>query len=69
MHFEGSNDPGSARRKRRVCLCCAGDFESAWAGERICPRCKGSAAWRDDLAKAGANHARYRGKVRRKGLS
>jgi hypothetical protein len=63
------NDPGLARRKRRACLCCAGAFDSGWAGERICPRCKASATWRDDLAKSGSNHARYQAKVGRKNVS
>jgi len=57
------------RPKRRVCLCCAKAFESAWAGERICPHCKASAAWREDLAGNSSNHARYGGKNRRKGVS
>lgn len=47
------------RRKQRGCLCCEKAFDSGWAGERICPRCKGSATWREDTARNGANHARY----------
>jgi hypothetical protein len=31
---------------RRRCLRCEATFDSAWAGERICPSCKGTAAWR-----------------------
>jgi hypothetical protein len=34
------------QRKARICLSCRGTFDSAWVGERICPRCKGSATWR-----------------------
>ena len=32
-------------RKRR-CLRCGVDFASEWAGERICPECKGNRAYR-----------------------
>lgn len=32
--------------KLRQCLRCRSTFESAWSGERICSRCKGSHAWR-----------------------
>ena len=35
--------------KTRRCLRCDGTFESEWAGERICPRCKSSAAWRSGM--------------------
>lgn len=34
-------------RKPRACLGCDTVFDSAWAGERICPRCRGSSAWRN----------------------
>ena len=32
--------------KVRRCLSCEATFDSQWAGERICPRCKHSSAWR-----------------------
>jgi hypothetical protein len=32
--------------KTRRCLKCRKDFVSAWAGERVCPKCKHSADWR-----------------------
>ena len=32
--------------KQRSCLMCKDPFPSAWPGERICKRCKESAAWR-----------------------
>lgn len=35
--------------KIRQCLRCRSDFESAWAGERICSRCKSSNAWRSSV--------------------
>ncbi|WP_420349010.1 hypothetical protein [Pelagibius sp.] len=31
----------------RRCLMCRDRFESAWHGERICKRCKSTAAWRE----------------------
>ncbi|PIW29758.1 MAG: hypothetical protein COW30_04275 [Rhodospirillales bacterium CG15_BIG_FIL_POST_REV_8_21_14_020_66_15] len=34
--------------KKRSCLRCDTLFMSTWSGERICPRCKGSSAWRND---------------------
>jgi hypothetical protein len=35
--------------KLRSCLRCQGHFHSEWAGERICPRCKGTSAWRSGI--------------------
>lgn len=35
--------------KVRHCLRCQGAFESQWAGERICARCKSSNAWRSGI--------------------
>jgi hypothetical protein len=32
--------------KRRKCLRCGDAFESQWAGERICVKCKRSSTWR-----------------------
>lgn len=32
--------------KVRQCLKCATEFPSQWSGERICPRCKSTNAWR-----------------------
>jgi uncharacterized paraquat-inducible protein A len=32
--------------KVRQCLRCKATFPSKWSGERICPRCKSTAAWR-----------------------
>ncbi len=34
------------KRLERTCLNCKTTFDSAWAGERICARCKGTSAWR-----------------------
>lgn len=33
-------------QKIRNCLICKSPFPSAWAGERICRRCKSTSAWR-----------------------
>jgi len=41
-----SPDP---ERKTRTCLMCRRKFLSAWAGERICKRCKATAAWRNGM--------------------
>lgn len=32
--------------KTRKCLMCGSSFPSAWAGERICRKCKSSSTWR-----------------------
>jgi len=47
MTNEAAIDHGEHRRMRRPCLRCQAMFDSAWAGERICVRCKGSNAWRN----------------------
>lgn len=31
---------------KRACLSCSLPFQSQWADERICKRCKSSAVWR-----------------------
>ena len=36
--------------KTRTCLKCNEPFESRWAGERVCRRCKGSHDWRERVA-------------------
>lgn len=35
--------------KLRPCLRCRTEFQSKWAGERICARCKGTTAWRSGV--------------------
>lgn len=32
--------------KKRRCLMCHTEFESTWAGERVCRQCKSSSQWR-----------------------
>lgn len=34
------------KEKTRRCLVCSEDFLSAWAGERVCKKCRSSTAWR-----------------------
>ncbi len=33
--------------KQRNCLMCSREFQSRHIGERVCPNCKGTAAWRE----------------------
>ncbi len=33
-------------QKTRKCLLCGTQFASEWAGERVCKKCKATAAWR-----------------------
>jgi hypothetical protein len=44
---DGEEEHGHShlQRKTRRCLMCHTPFDSAWAGERICRRCKSSAGW------------------------
>lgn len=37
-------------QKKRDCLMCREAFMSTWPGERVCSRCKKSAAWRNALS-------------------
>lgn len=41
------NTLAGAPVKKRQCLMCHDTFPSKWAGERICPRCKGTTTWRE----------------------
>jgi hypothetical protein len=40
--------PSDLPRKRK-CLMCKEDFQSEWSGERICQKCKKTAAWRSGV--------------------
>lgn len=42
--YEELNRPGE--EKTRKCLICKTPFQSAWAGERVCRRCKATSTWR-----------------------
>ncbi|MGD1877694.1 MAG: hypothetical protein ACFB13_09365 [Kiloniellaceae bacterium] len=49
-----SDDP-----KQRQCLRCQENFDSQWAGERICARCKSSSTWRSGIpVRAGTSSGR-----------
>lgn len=49
LHELPDERPGQDEPKARRCLRCHSVFESQWAGERICLRCKGSNAWRSGI--------------------
>ncbi len=42
----GSFETTGHQEKVRRCLSCSEDFNSAWAGERVCKKCRSSARWR-----------------------
>jgi len=46
LYRKAENDPPQ-QTKLRHCLKCQAPFESAWSGERVCPKCKTSRDWRD----------------------
>lgn len=50
MKTKQTNEPpvlsATETPKQRKCLTCREPFESEWTGNRICKRCKASAAWR-----------------------
>ena len=48
---ETSEPKRTTEQKVRKCLICRSPFLSAWAGERICGRCKDTAAWRSGAFK------------------
>lgn len=59
---DGSDDPPAAQVARaRQCLRCRESFASEWSGERICPRCKGTAAWRAGVPPQYAPNRKPRG--------
>lgn len=45
---EDAGDYGAPNHqaKTRRCLSCGEDFPSAWAGERVCKKCRSSTKWR-----------------------
>jgi len=43
---ERDQEARHGEEKIRNCLICKTPFPSAWAGERICRRCKSTSAWR-----------------------
>jgi hypothetical protein len=45
-HEDERETPRADEAKIRNCLVCKSPFPSAWAGERVCRRCKATSAWR-----------------------
>jgi hypothetical protein len=45
-HADDIDDEISHTPKTRRCLMCHTQFESTWAGERVCRQCKSSSQWR-----------------------
>ncbi len=56
-------------RLQRLCLNCKAVFDSAWAGERVCPRCKGTTAWRNGASIEAGNFSQSSSRSGRKGSS
>jgi uncharacterized paraquat-inducible protein A len=56
-------------RLPRACLNCKAVFDSAWAGERVCPRCKGTTTWRNGASTAASNFGQSASRSGRKGSS
>ncbi len=52
LYRKVENEPPQ-QTKLRHCLKCQAPFESAWSGERVCPKCKTSRVWRDGIAAYG----------------
>jgi hypothetical protein len=61
-------DP-NARPSGRACLRCKAIFDSAWAGERICPRCKGTTSWRNGASAGTTGSSQNQSRSGRKGGS
>jgi hypothetical protein len=57
------------KRLERTCLSCKTTFDSAWAGERICVRCKGSSAWRTGASATLTGSNQSQSRSGRKGTS
>ena len=47
VNYKTSEAKQETDRETRPCLLCREPFPSEWAGERVCPRCKSTAAWRN----------------------
>ncbi len=45
-----NNGEINSEAKTRSCLVCRESFPSEWAGERICRKCKSTAAWRSGVS-------------------
>jgi 5-methylcytosine-specific restriction endonuclease McrA len=60
---------GTFQRLNRTCLSCRTQFDSAWAGERICQRCKGTTTWRNGAATTASRSDRSHSRAAPKGSS
>ena len=49
LYRKAENEPPQ-QTKFRHCLKCQAPFESAWSGERVCPKCKTLRVWREGAA-------------------
>jgi hypothetical protein len=61
--------PSAFRRRQRTCLGCKAIFDSAWAGERICQRCKETTVWRSGASTSVASSNPNQSRSGRKGSS
>jgi hypothetical protein len=61
--------PGLFKRHRRSCLGCRTQFDSEWAGERICQRCKATTAWRNGASTSVTSSNQNQSRSGRKGGS
>ena len=43
--------PAVRQAKPRRCLLCSVQFDSEWAGDRVCHRCRRSSTWRQGIPK------------------
>ncbi|SIN84970.1 hypothetical protein SAMN05444002_0989 [Vannielia litorea] len=58
----GTSKATSDIAAERLCLRCRSVFWSEGFGERICPRCKGSAVWRSAVSEGGGQGRRSSGR-------
>lgn len=63
--LRNDEDVHAAQRRKRACLKCTETFESAWFGERICRRCKGTSSWQSGGSLVSAGGRSRSGAVRR----
>ena len=47
---QGTDAQNKAEQKKRLCLMCGRMFDSLGPGNRICKKCKSTAAWRSGLS-------------------
>jgi hypothetical protein len=61
--------PEGKVRLPRICLNCKAVFDSAWAGERVCPRCKATTGWRNGASVGASNFGQSNVRSGRRGSS